>query len=65
VPPQPEPPLPGPGPIAHALTASLNKSGYKLHKGKKLKPGRYNLALTVTGVSGAVATDSAKLKLKR
>ena len=32
---------------------------------KKLKPGRYKLALTVTGVSGAVATDGAKLKLKR
>ena len=109
VPPQPAPPPPGPGPIANPLTASLGKSAYKLHKGKKLrlkfqaseagkyrldilrkakrvkrasgpvevgenaiairltklKPGRYKLALTVTGVSGAVATDSAKLKLKR
>ena len=110
VPPQPSPPPPpGPGPVANALTASLGKSAYKLHKGKKLKlkfqaseagkyrldilrkakrvkrasgpveagenaiairlkklkPGRYKLALTVTGVSGATATDGAKLKLKR
>ncbi len=30
-----------------------------------LEPGRYKLALTVTGVSGGKATDCAKLKLKR
>ena len=32
---------------------------------KKLKPGRYKLALTVTGVSGAAAKDTARLRLKR
>jgi len=32
---------------------------------RKLKPGRYKLALTVTGVSGSAATDSATLKLRR
>ena len=43
------------------VTAGENAIAIRL----KLEPGRYRLALTVTGMSGAVATDSARLKLKR